>query len=537
VRWSRAKPVTVGLCLSLMLQFVFITVEYRTHFLAALTGVCLVGFGFFATRRLVQTQHQLEREIKHEKSLLNTVLDNFPEGVFFKDTEGRFTRINAALAHRLELEDPNEAIGKTEADLFDAGHAASVRKDELDVMRSGQALLNREELECSETVGDAWVCTSRFPLRDAEGRLIGTFGITRDLSGRKYTEQALENANRQLTNWVAELETHSQETALLSEMGELLQTCLNEEEAQAVINRHAEQLFHSASGMLALMNASRNLAEGVVAWGESQSSEQIFTPDHCWALRRGHVHHCVSGDAHIRCVHVRKDFYGSYLCVPMMAQGEALGILYLSFSEPNKDFTKHQQRLASTVAERVGLALANLRLREALRSQSVRDPLTGLFNRRYMEESLEREMRRAARNRKPVGAIMIDLDHFKRFNDTFGHEAGDMLLREFGNLARARTRKEDIACRYGGEEFIIIMPDASLENTYARAEQLREAIKHLEFRSGGQPIGMVTASMGIAAFPDHAGTVEALVRAADTALYQAKRSGRDRVLVMSETYA
>lgn len=249
------------------------------------------------------------------------------------------------------------------------------------------------------------------------------------------------------------------------------------------------------------------------------------------------MHHCVSGDAHIRCVHVRKDFYGSYLCVPMMAQGEALGILHLSFSEPNKDFTKHQQRLASTVAERVGLALANLRLREALRSQSVRDPLTGLFNRRYMEESLEREMRRAARNRKPVGAIMIDLDHFKRFNDTFGHEAGDMLLREFGNLARARTRMEDIACRYGGEEFIIIMPDASLENTYARAEQLREAIKHLEFRSGGQPIGMVTASMGIAAFPDHAGTVEALVRAADTALYQAKRSGRDRVLVMSETYA
>ncbi|HET7142763.1 MAG TPA: GGDEF domain-containing protein, partial [Anaerolineales bacterium] len=162
---------------------------------------------------------------------------------------------------------------------------------------------------------------------------------------------------------------------------------------------------------------------------------------------------------------------------------------------------------------------------------SIRDPLTGLFNRRYLEETLEREIRRAARNQHPVGIIMIDIDHFKLINDTFGHNAGDMLLSEIGDLLRLHVRSEDIACRFGGEEFIIILPEASREATSQRAEYFRKSIKHLPVKQNEQSIGNVTLSLGVAIFPDHGSTGDEVLKAADVALYRAKQEGRDRVVI------
>jgi diguanylate cyclase (GGDEF)-like protein len=182
-----------------------------------------------------------------------------------------------------------------------------------------------------------------------------------------------------------------------------------------------------------------------------------------------------------------------------------------------------------TMAEHIAMALSNLKLHETLRSQSIRDPLTGLFNRRFMEESLELELRRAARNQRPLGVIMIDLDHFKHFNDTFGHEAGDTLLRELGSLLQNNIRGEDIACRYGGEEFTLILPEGSFEITRQRADFLREAIKHIDVQHRGQPLGRITASMGVAVFPEHGRTGKSLLESADAALYRSKNDGRDRV--------
>ena len=222
----------------------------------------------------------------------------------------------------------------------------------------------------------------------------------------------------------------------------------------------------------------------------------------------------------------------------MMAQGESLGVLHLQRGLPSqkrpegaREFAKDQRPLAVTLAEHIALALANLRLREALRRESIRDPLTTLFNRRYMEESLERELRRADRKQRPLGMIMLDLDRFKHFNDSFGHEAGDMLLRKLGGFLLSRTRREDIVCRYGGEEFTIILPEASLEVARQRAEQLRQEVKQLTIQYRGQTLGAHTLSLGVAGFPEHSATGEALLRVADLALYQAKREGRDRVVV------
>jgi diguanylate cyclase (GGDEF)-like protein len=227
----------------------------------------------------------------------------------------------------------------------------------------------------------------------------------------------------------------------------------------------------------------------------------------------------------------------------MMAQGEAMGILHLQ-SNPNgqtspltrkESFSASKQQLAGMVAEQIALPLANLRLRDTLRIQSIRDPLTGLFNRRFMEESLQLEVRRAARNGWPLGTIMLDLDNFKAHNDTFGHEVGDTCLREVGNFLQVHVRGEDLACRYGGDEFIIILPGASLQVTHKRAEKLREQIKHLRVPYNGRSLGPLTLSLGAAVFPEHGSTAECLLRAADGALYKAKKQGRDQVSVLSVT--
>jgi len=230
------------------------------------------------------------------------------------------------------------------------------------------------------------------------------------------------------------------------------------------------------------------------------------------------------------CPHL-SDSPPAYLCVPMMAQGEALGVLHLAAAQEQMRLTEAHQGLAQTVAEQLSLALANLRLRETLRNQSIRDALTGLFNRRYLEETLERELYRAARSQHPLGIIMLDLDHFKHFNDTFGHDAGDLVLRELGQLLQAHIRGSDIACRYGGEEFTLILPEAPLETTRERAETLRIAVKRLVVQHRGQPLGALSMSLGVAAFPEHGAAADGLLHMADQALYQAKREGRDRVVV------
>ncbi len=220
-----------------------------------------------------------------------------------------------------------------------------------------------------------------------------------------------------------------------------------------------------------------------------------------------------------------------------MTKGEALGIYHLRFEKmESREIGPRRglREIAQAVAEHIALALGNLQLRETLHQQSTRDPLTGLFNRRHMEDSLERELRRAERAGRPLGVILFDLDHFKRFNDAFGHDAGDYLLKELAHSMTRHSRKEDIACRYGGEEFLLIMPEASLQTAQHRAEQLRLEIKRKAWECRGRLLGPVTLSCGVSAFPRHGRSREELLLAADAALYQAKREGRDRVSVSPE---
>ncbi len=388
-----------------------------------------------------------------------------------------------------------------------------------------------------------WIRDELELTHDRDGnQLIAGYWI--DITERKHAEEVLLKTNEKLISSVKELEQRNYSTMLLNEMGDLLQTCITEKEAYAVISEFAEQLLPVESGALFILNNSRDLAEKVAEWGESPNSESMFTPEECWALRRGKTYSVEKSHPHLLCHHLSHHPTDGYMCVPMMAQGKALGILYLENRKeekngmgqsgviPNELKESTKQQIALALARNIELALANLKLRETLRNQAIRDPLTGLFNRRYMEESLKREMYRAVRRGTKLGIIMLDIDHFKRFNDTHGHAAGDVLLQELGNFLQARIRKEDIACRYGGEEFTLILPDSSLEDTRRRAEELREEVKHLHIRYDGEPIGNVTLSLGVAVFPDHGETAETVLQMADWALYLAKERGRDQVVVV-----
>lgn len=370
------------------------------------------------------------------------------------------------------------------------------------------------------------------------GTIAWVDGTVEDITERMQARNRLEQAHEKLSLWVQELEQKNQEINLLAQMGEFLQACRTVAEAYQVIAQTAPQLFPRESGAFYVLNPSRNLLEAVALWGERTPKEEVFIPEECWALRFGRMHIAERKDADLVCAHVSADT-APYLCVPMLAHGEIMGILHITgngerLQERDGAGLEAKRLLISSVAKQVGMALSNLRLRETLRNLSIRDPLTNLFNRRYMEESLERELVRAERKGSGLGIIMIDLDHFKRFNDAFGHEVGDALLRNFGAFLQRNIRGSDIACRYGGEEFTVIMPEASLEAIRQRAEHLRAGVQEIRVDGAHHRTGEITISLGVAISPDHGTSVETLLQAADAALYRAKRTGRNRVCLARE---
>ncbi|MEW6117855.1 MAG: diguanylate cyclase [Nitrospirota bacterium] len=373
-----------------------------------------------------------------------------------------------------------------------------------------------------------------------DSRIVGAVITFRDITKRKYAEEAAHEAARNLSNYVGELEQRNREIALLAEMNSLLQACLNADEVSQILDRTIKQIFPDESGIVYLFNSQQGILESIAIWGDFKATEHVLSPRECWALRLGRTYLSGTGRAEMVCPHIVPQPDTAYLCVPMIALSEALGLLHLQFNgrwaaypeEARERKIRGKQRLAEAVAESIALSLANFKLRETLYIQSIHDPLTGLFNRRYMDELLGKELHRMLRKELPLSLIMLDIDHFKIFNDTFGHDAGDMLLRELGGFLQHQIRTEDFACRYGGEEFILILPETPLESARQRAEQLRRNIKDLTIQHRGQTLGPVTLSLGVAVFPLHGDNSEALLRAADAALYRAKAEGRDKVVVV-----
>ena len=484
--------------------------------------------------RDISERIQAETDLERLRLQLEMILNSAGEGVFGLDLSGNVTFINPA-ALTLSGYEKNELFGQHIHKLlhYQRPDGTPYPEDECPICRT---LIDGEGRRVSDDV--FWTKAGKpLPVEyvssplGANGRLAGAVAVFRDITERKQWEEDLQTANTQLQRLVSETEERNRHMTLLHEMSDVLQACQTSKEAYNTTAHFASKFFPSYGGGLYMLNNSKNLFEKVVTWGESPSLEPLFIPDECWALRLGREHLVEDPASGLLCQHVSHPLPAGYLCMPLMAQGEAIGILHLQRIAPGYDnLLEATATLAGTVAEGVALALANLKLRETLRSQAIRDDLTGLFNRRYMEETLERELHRVTRLGLPLSLAMLDLDHFKQYNDTFGHHAGDELLRALSRLFRSQVREDDIACRYGGEEFLIIMPGASLEVTLERTEHLRQCVKQLHELRPSQFLHPITISIGLAIFPDNGASGSTLIQAADAALYRAKKEGRDRVV-------
>jgi diguanylate cyclase (GGDEF)-like protein len=286
---------------------------------------------------------------------------------------------------------------------------------------------------------------------------------------------------------------------------------------------------------MAVLHDSGQFLETFSRWGAKPLLEDIFALEDCWAMRRGQQHEVTDPEINMLCHHFTKTPTSGYLCLPMVVQGEMLGLFHLETpTGMSPDQAINWKQKAVTVTEGVKISLSNLKLRELMHRQANHDPLTGLFNRRYLEDTLPRELNQARRKNDPVSVAMLDIDHFKKFNDSYGHEAGDLILRELGHLFKENLRKSDIACRYGGEEFVIVLFDSTQKESLKRFETIRELINSLQLRYRDQLLGRMTVSIGLAEAIDNTMTAEELVTAADKALYAAKRAGRDCIIVFSE---
>jgi len=478
----------------------------------------------------ISTRKNAELALRQSETKSRALFDNVPTCIYQSTPEGKIIDINLAGVQMLGIQSREELLNLNAAQLYATPADRERWKAAIDqegVLRDFVFQLRRQDGTF------LWVMDHSRVVRDSMGEVIYYLGSLEDITERKRFEDEGQQTTAQLATWVDELKLRNRESFLLNTMGEMLQSCLTVDEMNKVIAQSAAEIFQGQAGAFYLYKKPVNLLEIVASWGGGLSSEAVFAPDGCWGLRRGRPHVVADSKVKLRCRHIiaqeGQEGMLPYLCIPMTAQGETLGLLYVESRDAK--LIEYRSSLATNFAERIALALANLRLRESLRTQAIRDPLTSLFNRRYMEETLERELRRAIRHQHSIGVIMIDADHLRTINNSVGHGAGDSMLQAMARFFQAQIRLDDTPCRYGGDEFVLILPDSTLEDTYKRAEQLRQGIKLITVQHAGRILGTVTISLGVAGCPDHGVTVEEVLLAADKAMFRAKEEGRDRTVI------
>ena len=490
----------------------------------------VVSASGLAVGATVAERQRLGVELHERTTYLDSLFENSPFGIVVLNHLGRVHLINDAFA-KLSFYGAADLIGHDLDSVFqgqkDAQDEASPWSAAVLAGHTVQRILRRNRKDGAAVD----VELHAFPLVIGS-RVQGAYAVCKDISAQMRASLAEREHAESLNRAVKKLELQTNQMSMLHEMAALLECCGTTKEACSVVGQSAPKLFPEAvSGALYTFKASRNLVEAAAAWGNAVAVEPVFEPHACWALRRGQPHRSKSGG--VVCPHLEDLPPSEHLCLPMVGQGETLGVLHLEFPSgaESEEQLSARQRLGVTVAGQMALSLASLRLRETLRDQSIRDPLTGLFNRRFMQESLEREFLRARRKNHPLSVLCLDIDHFKRFNDTFGHDAGDFVLQSVADLLRGFFRGDDVACRCGGEEFAVILPESLARHAALRANQFREDLKQLKLVYKDTRLGPISVSIGVATFPEHCATTNDLFETADRCLYQSKSSGRDRVTV------
>ncbi|KTD00513.1 sensor domain-containing diguanylate cyclase [Fluoribacter gormanii] len=479
-----------------------------------------------AERRRISTEIQLKSILESASDMIAAVNSERRFIIFNESYHREIRRIfSKSITIGITLE---EAF----ADVTDSNRALITLWEE---SLKGEEFVKNIELEINKERNIYEITSSLIINQNNEVK--GAVHIVRNITKWIEEQNKLKDLNSNLNSGLQALKDKNRQITLLVEMSDILLACGSLEELNNVVTKYCQRALNFANGYLYVLHPSKNYFESVASWGDPTPQEASFTPEHCWAIRLGHIHTVSPSHHDLICNHIKIDDDQKLLshCVPLMAQNDIYGLLFLEMKEEDTTlYSDDHLLLIKAFSELIALAYANVRLRENLRYQSIRDPLTGLYNRRYLEDFLFKQIHQAERAKLPLSILMLDLDHFKRINDTYGHDAGDVVLIEVGKVLQEDIRVEDMASRYGGEEFVIVFFNADPKSIKPRADNIRHAISMLKIKYGVQHVGPITISIGISSYPEHGRTLVELIEAADKALYFAKNNGRNQVVLYSD---
>ena len=465
------------------------------------------------------------------------VMNIMEQGIIVWSADGICEMHNTRVYEVLELTGDDLTIGTSRTDFLQ--HAEARGEFEADV-REGASRKFRDDKPFSfdrRMPSGRIISTNARPSR--EGGYVVTFtDVTEARLMATKLEKAIEEAAKAeaRTAEVLRLERARQsEGQLVAQLDEWLQSCKSLSELFEIVGAFMGRLLPKSQGELLVYSNSRDVLEGACSWGLPNPTPQI-SPDSCWALRRGRSYKFSSDALSFECEHVdQKGKSGPYICVPIIAHGDTVGLLHIKLPK-NADAVgcSSPDDLATRCGEHISMAIANVKLRDELQAQSIRDPLTSLYNRRFFMDAMRREIGRAGAKAGTFGIISFDADHFKRFNDDHGHDAGDAVLQSLADVMLTNMPAQAMCCRVGGEEFVIILPDASAQETVEAADKLRISIAQMTVRHHHGGLPKVTISAGVSCFPEHGTSPQVLIKAADQALYKAKDAGRNTVILAAD---
>jgi diguanylate cyclase (GGDEF)-like protein/PAS domain S-box-containing protein len=425
--------------------------------------------------------------------------------------------------------DLSEVIGRTPGSVLqgagtDANTVAQIRK-----AIAARQTIRTELLNYAKDGTAYWIDLTITPVHDSSGSLTHFMSIERDITHSKELMRQTEAA-------LLKERERRRERKVLSQMSEWLFAAKSMEELQDVVTRSMSRLFPRTDGALFIYSNSRDVLDQASFWGAPPGDPHLQA-DQCWGLRRARNYSFGTSEIDFACGHVASDVH-PYFCLPIIAHGDIIGLMHLSFPEltVNRDDADAMQNrllsmfeVAQICAEQISLAAANVRLHAELQNKSVKDALTGLWNRRWFLDMAGREIRRAEVRGTPLSLAMIDADHFKKFNDAHGHDAGDTVLKVLGSHLSDLNTDGMFPCRIGGEEFAVICAGVDAVTAEEAMTTLRSHLSEAQIVYSGKALPRVTISVGVAQLGSGE-TLQSLMKRADDALYAAKDAGRDCVL-------
>jgi diguanylate cyclase (GGDEF)-like protein len=468
--------------------------------------------------------------------LLGQIMDGMEQGVLVWDADGVCVMFTDRIFDVLELRSADIFVGMKREDFL----KDSLLRGELDeagVERVHERFARRSKFRVDRTLRSGRIIsTAARPMADGGFVVSFTDATAQRQKSAELDEakQASEKAQLQALETLENEKERQHEASMLAELGDWLQTCKSLDELYTVLKEYMKQLLPDTRGELYIYSNSRDVLDGTMSWGQTELHDHI-TADSCWGLRRGRNYTLSHSKISFECTHVQDQkapCTGEYICVPIVAHGDTVGLLHIQFQIQCSETTgvRDPHAFAAQCGELISLAIANVKLRDELRDQSTRDPLTGLYNRRHFLEAMRCELMLQERKEGSFGVISFDADKFKLFNDNHGHDAGDMVLRAISEAMNSLFSSNEVLCRYGGEEFMVLLPSSSHERNLQLAEDLREKVQDISIYYGGRTLPTVTISCGVASYKEHGTSIQDLLKNADDALYLAKDEGRNLVV-------